>query len=162
MVMRFRSTPFDYRRKLPHLQRGTRPIFITFHTIGFAPLSPNARDMVFDSCLHEHGKRILMHAFVVMPEHVHLLLSPLCDGSGDSIPVQNVVQSIKSASVHKINRAEGRHGSLWDDESFDHLLRSVESLHEKREYIRANPVRRGLAARPEDYRWLWVNELDDI
>jgi hypothetical protein len=45
---------------------------------------------------------------------------------------------------------------MWQEESFDHVLRSEERLEETVEYIRQNPVRRGLVARPEDYRWLWV------
>ena len=44
----------------------------------------------------------------------------------------------------------------WD-EFFDHVLRSDESLKDKCEYIRQNPVRRGLVTRPEEYRWLWVS-----
>jgi len=48
------------------------------------------------------------------------------------------------------------YGALWQDESFDHVLRSNESFDEKLEYIRQNPVRRALAAKPEEYPWLWV------
>ncbi len=43
------------------------------------------------------------------------------------------------------------------EESFDHVLRSDESLKEKCEYIRQNPVRKGLIARPENYQWLWLD-----
>ena len=43
------------------------------------------------------------------------------------------------------------------EESFDHVLRSQDSLEEKLEYLRQNPVRRGLARRPEDYPWLWID-----
>ena len=48
-------------------------------------------------------------------------------------------------------------GPVWQEESFDHVLRSDESLKEKCEYIRQNPVRKGLVMRPEEYRWLWVD-----
>jgi len=48
-------------------------------------------------------------------------------------------------------------GGYVKEESFDHVLRSDESLKEKREYIRQNPMRAGLADRAEDYKWLWVN-----
>jgi hypothetical protein len=46
---------------------------------------------------------------------------------------------------------------VWEEESFDHVLRSDESLEDKREYIRQNPVRAGLVKTLEDYRWLWLN-----
>jgi hypothetical protein len=45
---------------------------------------------------------------------------------------------------------------VWQEESFDHVLRSNESFAEKLEYIRQNPVRRGLVQKSEDYRWLWI------
>ena len=47
-------------------------------------------------------------------------------------------------------------GPVWQEESFDHVLRSDESLKEKCEYIRQNPVRKGLVMRREEYRSLWV------
>ena len=67
------------------------------------------------------------------------------------------MQSLKSVTAHRINKLLRRSGPVWEEESFDHVLRSDESLEDKREYIRQNPVRAGLAKRPEDYRWLWLN-----
>ena len=49
-------------------------------------------------------------------------------------------------------------GPVWQEESFDHVLRSQESLEQKLEYIQQNPVRRGLVEKPEDYRWLWIEQ----
>jgi hypothetical protein len=57
-----------------------------------------------------------------------------------------------------VNQVRGRPGPLWQEESFDHVLRSDDSFEEKKEYIRQNPARRGLVKRPEDYRWLWVEK----
>ena len=62
-----------------------------------------------------------------------------------------------SSTAHQINKLLKRTGPIWEEESFDHVLRSDESLKEKCEYLRQNPVRRGLVQRPEDYRWLWVD-----
>ena len=67
------------------------------------------------------------------------------------------LQCLKSATAHQINKLLHHEGPVWEEESFDHVLRSDESLKEKAEYIRQNPVRRGLLQRPEDYRWLWLN-----
>ena len=47
---------------------------------------------------------------------------------------------------------------MWLDESLDHVLRSQESLESKIDYVKMNPVRKGLATRPQDYRWLWQPE----
>jgi hypothetical protein len=73
------------------------------------------------------------------------------------IPLWTSLQCMKSATAHRISKLLHRSGPVWEEESFDHVLRSDESLKEKAEYIRQNPVRRGLVQKPEDYRWLWVN-----
>ncbi len=93
-----------------------------------------------------------------MPEHVHLLLTPFEDEEGWSYGLPAILKAIKGTSARSINKLLGSDGSVWQEESFDHVLRSQESLEEKLEYIRQNPVRRGLANKPEDYRWLWVEQ----
>jgi len=61
----------------------------------------------------------------------------------------------KGPSAHSINRLLGRKGSLWQRESFDHILRSEEKLTEKGEYIANNPVRAGLVSTSDEWPWLW-------
>ena len=98
-----------------------------------------------------------MNVVVVMPEHVHLILTPLPDGDEGPFSLAEITQSIKSVSAHRISRLLKRSGPVWLEESFDHVLRSSEGLAEKIEYVRQNPARRGLCKVPEEYRWLWVN-----
>jgi REP element-mobilizing transposase RayT len=169
---------YRYRRRLPHLQRADADFFITFCTLRWK-LPLRARDLVLEHCLREGGvtpfasqvpsivagegaratfrARIHLHAVVIMPDHVHLLLQPLRGEDGWPIPLVDILQCMKSATAHRINKRLGRSGPVWEEESFDHVLRSDENLKEKAEYIRQNPVRRGLVERPEDYRWLWVD-----
>jgi putative transposase len=94
--------------------------------------------------------RYLLHAFVVMPNltnHVHLLVTP------------NVVSSrwlapLKGFTGHRANELLGRHGqAFWQDESYDHLVRSVAQFDRIRAYIELNPVRAGLVAESGEYRW---------
>jgi REP element-mobilizing transposase RayT len=139
------------------LQKADCDLFITFCTGARTPLPAAARDLVLEHCLREHEKRIRLYAAVVMPDHVHLLLSPGRDQNGWPFPVVDIMQCLKSVTAHRINKLLHLSGPLWEEESFDHVLRSDESLKEKIEYIRQNPVRRGLVDRPEDYRWLWVS-----
>jgi REP element-mobilizing transposase RayT len=70
--------------------------------------------------------------------------------------LSEILRGIKGASAKSVNQLLGGSGPLWQEESFDHVLRSEESLQQKIEYIRQNPVRRGLVKTPEDYRWLWI------
>jgi len=85
-------------------------------------------------------------------------LTPLRNADGDLYSLVEILQGIKGASAHSLNRALGRSGPVWQEESFDHVLRGEESFSEKVEYIRQNPVRRGLVGATEDYRWLWVEK----
>ena len=150
-------TKYRYRRRLPHLQKADCDLFVTFRAMRNGPFPAPARDLVLDHCLREHGKRVNLLAVVVMPDHVHLLLTPLRKSDGWPYPLVDILQCLKSTTAHRINKLLPRKGPVWQDESLDHVLRSDESLKEKCEYIRQNPVRRGLVKRPEDYRWLWVN-----
>lgn len=93
-----------------------------------------------------------------MPEHVHLLLTPLRNAQGNLFSLVEILQGIKGASAYSVNRALRRSAPVWEEESFDHVLRGDESFREKVEYIRRNPVRRGLVRAAEDYPWLWVEK----
>ena len=66
------------------------------------------------------------------------------------------MDAIKGASAHLINRLLVRSGRVWQEESFDRVLRCSEKLDEKVEYVLNNPVRRGLVLNPNEYQWLWV------
>ena len=72
--------------------------------------------------------------------------------------MRSILQSLKSSSAHSVNKLLGTSGPVWQTESFDHVLLSGESLVEKREYIRQNPVRKSLVKITEDYPWLWLEE----
>jgi len=156
MANRILDRLYEYRRKLPHYQKPDRALFVTFCKSGRNPFAPEARDLVLQHCLHDHGKRYQLHATVVMPDHVHLLLTPLRDEEGWPYALPSILKLLKGTSARSINRLLGSCGPVWREESFDHALRSQESLAQKLEYLRQNPVRRGLAAKPEDYPWLWV------
>ena len=149
---------YDYRRMLPHYQKAARALFVTFCKLMPPVFTAEARDAILKHCLHDDGKRYQLHAAVVMPEHVHLLLTPLQDEEGWSCGLPAILKLIKGSSARSVNKLVGSGGPVWQEESLDHVLRSQESLEEKLEYIRQNPVRRGLAKKPEDYPWLWVEK----
>ena len=147
---------YGYRRRLPHYQRDDRPVFVTFCTLAHQVLSSEARVLALRHCLHDNGKTIDLHAAVIMPDHVHLLFTALRDAQGWTFALPEILRAIKGCSARSINKLAGRTGRVWQDESFDHVMRGDESLQETIEYIRQNPVRKGLVENPEDYQWLWV------
>jgi REP element-mobilizing transposase RayT len=127
---------------------------VTFCTRNRETLAPRARDIVLRSCIYDHEKRCWVDCVVVMPDHVHLIVTPY-----DDVLLWDLLDDIKGASVHQVNRVLGRRGKLWQRESFDRMLRSDENLYKKCEYIFNNPVRAGLVERWEDYPWLWSPDL---
>jgi REP element-mobilizing transposase RayT len=155
-MIKLTSNPYYYRRQLPHYQKQQCTLFVTFCKLLPDPFSDAARSLVLRHCLHDHDKKLKMHAAVVMPEHVHLLMTPLPDPFGRAYPLLQILKMIKGVSARSVNKLSGRQGPLWQEESFDHVLRSEESFEDKVEYIRQNPVRRGLVKMPEDYPWLWI------
>jgi putative transposase len=146
-----------YRRKLPHLQSDYKPHFVTFCTHRRWILPEKARGIVLNSCLHDHEVKIDLHAVVVMPDHVHMILTPLIKQTAFEVYcLGEITDGIKGASAHLVNRALGRQGKVWQTESFDRVLRSSEKLDEKIDYILNNPVRAGLVESAPDYPWLWA------
>ena len=146
-----------YLRNLPHLQKDYKPHFLTFCTYQRWILPDWARTITLQSCLHEHERTMQLHVAVVMPDHAHLIFTPLIDEErAEVVSLARLTQSIKSASSHQINQQRGYSARVWQTESFDHVLRSSEGLDAKIGYVLANPVRRGLVNLPGEWPWLWV------
>ena len=114
-----------YRRNLPHLQRDDKPHFLTFCTHLRWILPETARDLVLASCLRDNDSKIDISAIVVMPDHVHMIFTPLVNLEAREVySLGEIMDAIKGASAHKINRQLGRTGKVWQTESFDRVLRS--------------------------------------
>jgi REP element-mobilizing transposase RayT len=146
-----------YRRKLPHLQCDDKQHFVTFCTERRWVLSEDARKIVLECCLHDNQTKFDLRVAVVMPDHLHMIFTPLIDRRKmEVISLAEIMDAIKGASAHKINRALARRGRVWQTESFDHVIRSSENLDAKIAHLLENPVRAGLATRWEEYEWLWV------
>ena len=145
----------EYRRHLPHLQSEGKTFFVTFVTYKRWILPESLRSIILKHCLHDQGIKLQVHGIVVMPDHVHMIFSPLNDQEGNLFSLAEIMSGIKGASAHSINKALNRRGRVWQDESFDHVLRSDESAQGKVQYICENPVRKGLVKEVDHYPWLW-------
>jgi REP element-mobilizing transposase RayT len=91
--------------------------------------------------------RYQLHAFVVMPNHVHMLVTP-------RVVATRWLGPLKGFTSHQANELMGVHGrAFWQDESYDHLVRSDVEFERIRAYIERNPVTAGLVAAAERFRW---------
>jgi len=100
-----------------------------------------------------------LHAATIMPDHVHLLLTLHELESDRWVSLGELLHSIKRFSSREINRSRGASGALWQDETFDRVVRDEKEFHEKWEYIEANPVTAGVID-VLPYPWFWKSETD--
>jgi len=96
---------------------------------------PGNAGIVARAMEHFDGERYLLGDYVVMPNHVHVLLVPL-----DGFSLTEILRSWKTFTAREINLREGRSGGLWQRESFDHIVRSREQLERIRKYVAENPA----------------------
>jgi REP-associated tyrosine transposase len=145
-----------YRRNLPHLQRDGKRHFVTFVTRDRWLLPEWARDIVLESIRRDDPLRYELDAAVVMPDHAHLILTPAIDELRRRVvPLFEIMRAIKGASARNVNQKLERHGAIWQEESFDHVLRSAENTTAKLLYVLENPVRQGLVRIWQEYPWTW-------
>jgi putative DNA methylase len=112
-------------------------------------LRPAIANLVAEAILYREQPlaHYQLHAWVVMPNHVHLLITP-------RIPVSKLLQSLKRFTATEANRVLGRTGQpFWQTESYDRLVRNEREFRRIRHYIEMNPVQAGLTAIPEQFPW---------
>ncbi|HUK25380.1 MAG TPA: transposase [Terriglobales bacterium] len=92
--------------------------------------------------------RYQLHAFVVMPEHVHLLLTPAHD-----VTLEHAIQLIKGGYSYAFGAIIGRKREIWQRGFTDHRIRDKKDFLHHQKYIHRNPVERRLVTDPAEYRY---------
>lgn len=138
-----------YKRKLPHWELPGSTYFVTFRvhkSLGKVLENRLLAVIVEEALWFGYGERYVMDAYVIMPDHVHLLFQPAA-----GCTLAKILQGMKGVTARQINRLLGRKGTFWQDESFDHLVRNEADWVDKFTYIHDNPVKSGLVGKAEDY-----------
>jgi len=104
--------------------------------------------LVEDALLHFDGERYVLHAWCVMPNHVHTLFSPKV-----GFKMSAIVHSWKSFTAQECNKILGRTGKFWEREPFDRYVRNDRHFQNAVTYIENNPVKAGLCTTPKDWQW---------
>ena len=170
----------EYRRRLPHFHPNGAYLFVTWRLYGSLPVvapamidaTPGQAFVAQDRALARHpgcawlgdsrvaqqmaetirdGESAKMlyelQSWVVMPNHVHLLILPRTQ-------LPRITHWLKGRSARTANRLLGRTGKpFWQDESYDHWVRTEKEFHRIVSYIEENPVSAGWVATPEDWPW---------
>jgi carbamoylphosphate synthase large subunit/REP element-mobilizing transposase RayT len=95
---------------------------------------PEVSAIVVDSLRHFDSQQYVLDTFVLMPNHVHVLVQP---AKGQRL--SDILHSWKSFSAKEINRLLGRNGAVWQEENYDRIVRDFEELTRYRDYIARNP-----------------------
>ncbi len=152
-----------YWRRLPHFRAAGAIYHVRFSVHpAFRRLNRALEfQIVQDAIIFGHKRTYILFAYVVMPNHVHLVRQPLPKESGWAAwcnyrrysKLESIIGCMKKFSARKINRAAGRRGSVWQDESYDRIIRGGKDLNEVVDYVHHNPVTWGLVQKPELYPW---------
>ncbi len=147
-----RTLQITKKGDLPHWRLTGATYFVTFN-LHTGKMSDDERQFVLDAFLHNHGRRCILHALAIMPDHVHFVARMLSDPDGSDYDLSALLHSIKSFSANQINLLRGESGQIWQRESYDRIMRDTKELEETIAYIEQNPVRQGLVRKPGDYVW---------
>jgi len=123
------------------------PVFLQQHEIAQVVI-----DALHDCEARFH--RYELHAFAVMPNHVHLLVTP-------HVPAGKWLGPLKGFTAHQSNRILGKHAPFWQDESYDHLVRDEAEFRRIHSYIENNPVKAGLVRSAELFPWSSASGISD-
>jgi REP-associated tyrosine transposase len=110
---------------------------------------PAIADMLVEAIHYNANvlKHYVLHAFVAMPNHVHLLATP-------AVALPKLTKSLKGITAKRANAMLSLTGRpFWQEESYDHLVRHAQEFEKIRDYIEGNPVRAGLVREAGEYRW---------
>jgi REP element-mobilizing transposase RayT len=108
----------------------------------------NIAEIVQESLIHSDGNRYKLRAWVIMPNHVHFMITPLA-----SWKLSSIVQKFKSFTSHETNKALDRDGKFWQEDYFDRYIRDYEHFVDTVSYIENNPVKAGLCKKSSDWPW---------
>ena len=163
-----------YRRNLPHWHPPGASLFVTWRLAGTFPglewsiqdgrmfverdqaldraadgpvwlCQPEVAECIVHCLRQDADGGYQLHAFVVMPNHVHILITPRID-------LAKITRAIKGKSARQANAILRRTGQpFWQDESFDHWIRHPQQFERVKSYIERNPVRAGLVWTPEQW-----------
>lgn len=138
-------------RGLRRFHQSGQSHFITFSCYHRQPRfsSSHIYDL-FIHCLEQMRRHfsLCIYGYVVMPEHVHLLISEPLTGT-----IADAMRFLKLTFAKRLRLVEGGDGPFWQKRYYDRNVRDAHEFSVKLQYLHRNPVKRGLVSTPEEWRW---------
>ena len=116
---------------------------------------PEIAKIVEESFRFRHGQDYELRAWVIMPNHVHLLFKVF------NVPMSQLLDAWKGFTAKQANKALDRRGKFWQDGYWDTFMRDEEHERRTRKYIEENPVKAGLAGSRKEWSWSSARFRDD-
>ena len=141
-----------FRNRVPQWRLSGLVYFVTWRLMAsHPPLAPAERALVASTLKHFHGERYRIYAYVVMDDHVHVLVQPL-----DEYQLSKILHSWKSFTANQLQRKSPRRGSIWQKDNYTHIIRDEEDFFQKAEYILNNPRKRW----PDNREYEWAEYIE--
>ncbi|MFO7820583.1 MAG: transposase [Lentisphaeria bacterium] len=118
---------------------------------------PETTQSVQKSLQFFDGERYRCGDFAIMPNHIHWIVMPL-----PGHQLEQIMQDIKSFTGHQINKLHNRRGKVWQQESYDRLIRNSKELYRTRRYIYKNPPKAGLSSDNRTWQCKWLDSVYTI
>jgi putative transposase len=113
--------------------------------------------LVVDSLHYRHGRVYYLDAFCIMPNHAHVVFTPLAREDGAFHSLAAIMHSLKRHTARQANLILGREGDFWQHESYDHVVRDLEEYQRIVAYVLNNPVKAGLVREWQDWPWSYLD-----
>jgi putative transposase len=136
--------------RVRRLRSGDRIFFVTVNLRRSLPRFTAQEYPAILEAFQESRRRLgfLFCGYVLMPDHWHALFWP-----DYPLTISRMVQDIKYVSSRRLNRQRGGSGTLWQHQFWDRFVRHAKELNDRLTYMHMKLVRKGLGARPEQWRW---------
>jgi putative transposase len=113
----------------------------------------NIARIVSESIMYHNGAWFDVEAYCIMPNHVHLVLTPYESSDFADYSLTKIMHNIKRNSAYQSNQILGRTGAFWQQENYDHFARDKAELERIIKYVLYNPVKAGLIADWTEWKW---------
>jgi putative transposase len=140
-----------------HATHNDQTYMVTTETWGRRDLFGNERwaKLLIDTLCHYRGTAYLLHEFVIMPDHIHVLMTP-------KTSLEKAVQFIKGGFSYRVKKELGSNMEVWQKGFSDHRIRDASDYQVHVSYVRQNPVRKHLSGRAEDYPYSSASARFDL
>jgi len=120
---------------------------------------PNIAGLMAEALHYRNGRVYDLDAFCIMPNHVHVVFTPLCKKDGTYYAMSAIMHSLKGRNASKANQLLNRKGDFWQHENYDHVVRDEAEWQRIIAYVLNNPVKANFVKVYQDWPWSYSKYL---